>query len=58
MEGEFLLEYAGKLLLADEGESLGDKYAAENKGCYLYYFNHQNKQYWYVILINFSFVDL
>lgn len=47
-KGEFLLEYPGNLITADEGEQLSQKYSESNKGCVLYFFIHDQKEYWYV----------
>ena len=41
-KGDFLLDYTGERLTAEEG----DKRANQD---YIYYFRHGNKRYWYVI---------
>ncbi|KAK7604806.1 hypothetical protein V9T40_005992 [Parthenolecanium corni] len=45
-KGEFVVEYAGKLINMEEAQKLENKYAKdENVGCYMYYFKHRNQQY-------------
>ena len=52
--GEFLLEYAGVLMSAEDGEHFGERYAEEGKGCFLYYFKNQSKQNWYVLFQSYN----
>lgn len=50
-KGEFVVEYAGKLISMEEAQKLENKYSKdENVGCYMYYFKHRNQQYWYETL--------
>lgn len=44
--GDFVVEYAGDLINISEAKNREAKYAAElDKGCYMYYFQHKNKNY-------------
>ena len=45
--GDFVVEYAGELIKLDEAKERETKYSMnEQIGCYMYYFIHQNKNYW------------
>lgn len=47
--GDFVVEYAGDLVEIDEAKQREAFYSHfENVGCYMYYFQHKNKRYWYV----------
>lgn len=49
--GDYVVEYAGDLLLEDEaGEREAQYELTPNVGCYMYYFLHAGKRYWYVAL--------
>lgn len=44
---EFVIEYAGELLTSAEARDREDKYAEDTgAGCYMYYFQYNNQQYW------------
>ena len=46
-KGEFVVEYSGDLLDMKEAEQRELKYARDKTaGCYMYYFEHQNRQLW------------
>lgn len=48
-KGDFVVEYSGELIDLTEAKQREEKYANnETTGCYMYYFKHQNHQYWYV----------
>ena len=48
-KGEFVVEYAGDLIDIGTAKDLEAKYSMDtSKGCYMYYFKHKGKQYWYV----------
>lgn len=45
--GEFVIEYIGDLISMSEAQIREAKYAADdNTGCYMYYFKHNEQQYW------------
>lgn len=45
--GEFVVEYAGDLVNPRTARLREWQYSADdNIGCYMYYFTHNNKQYW------------
>lgn len=45
--GEFVVEYAGELIDPQTAQLRECRYTAdENIGCYMYYFTHNDKQYW------------
>jgi [histone H4]-lysine20 N-methyltransferase SETD8 len=47
--GEFVIEYIGDLISMQEANERESRYAADdNTGCYMYYFKHNEQQYWYV----------
>lgn len=49
-KGEFLVEYAGDLIDVDMAKEREAKYSLDlSTGCYMYYFKHKGKQYWWVI---------
>ena len=50
-KGEFVLEYAGELILNGDANSREKMYAKDEKGCYMYYFNFNQKNYWSVDLL-------
>ena len=46
VKGEFIVEYAGKLIDIGTARDLESKYTMDtSKGCYMYYFKHQGKQF-------------
>ncbi len=50
LKNEFVAEYAGTLLMGAEGRAKDKKYARDGfMGCYMYYFSHNNQDYWLVI---------
>lgn len=52
MKGEFVVEYIGELIDQVIAKKREKMYAQDqNAGCYMYYFQHRNHQYWYVYLI-------
>jgi [histone H4]-lysine20 N-methyltransferase SETD8 len=46
--GEFVVEYTGELIDLTLAKEREQKYANEEKGCYIYYFTHKDKNYWYL----------
>ncbi|CAG0915622.1 unnamed protein product [Notodromas monacha] len=45
-KGEFVVEYSGDLIDIKQAEQREAQYARDkNAGCYMYYFEHQNRQY-------------
>ena len=51
-KGEFVVEYAGELIDIGTAKDLEVKYSMDtSKGCYMYYFKHKGKQFWYVDLL-------
>jgi SET domain len=45
--GEFVIEYKGDLISMSEANEREQRYAADdNTGCYMYYFKHNEQQYW------------
>ena len=46
-KGDFVVEYAGELIDIETAKDLETKYSMDaSKGCYMYYFKHEGKQYW------------
>jgi len=46
LKNEFVVEYAGELMMAAEARAKDAKYAKDGfVGCYMYYFSHNNQQY-------------
>ena len=46
---DFVVEYAGELVNITTAKQREDLYQKDQAvGCYMYYFNHKNKQYWSV----------
>jgi len=46
-KGEFVVEYIGELINQGEAKEREKAYAQDqNTGCYTYYFQHRNQQYW------------
>ena len=46
-KGDFVVEYAGDLIDLKEAKKRDEDYAKDpSKGCYMYYFNFQNRKYW------------
>jgi histone-lysine N-methyltransferase SETD8 len=46
-KGEFVVEYAGDLIDVKVAKERETKYAMDlSKGCYMYYFRANNRQYW------------
>ena len=53
--GDFVCEYAGDLISHDDARLRETEYASNpDIGCYMYYFVHDSKKYWYVFLCIFS----
>ena len=47
--GDFVVEYAGDLIDLGEAKYREEKYGKDSSvGCYMYYFNCNNKSYWSV----------
>lgn len=47
-KGEYVVEYIGELISQAEAKIREEEYAQDqNTGCYMYYFQHRNQQYWY-----------
>lgn len=45
--GEFVIEYIGDLISMSKANERESMYAADdNTGCYMYYFKHNEQQYW------------
>lgn len=45
--GDFVVEYAGDLIDLNAARSREKEYSKNPKfGCYMYYFNFKNKNYW------------
>lgn len=45
--GEFVIEYIGDLISMANANDREAMYAADdNTGCYMYYFKHNEQQYW------------
>ena len=45
--GDFVVEYKGDLLSPDAAKKRESTYSSDSKiGCYMYYFNYNNKRYW------------
>ena len=48
-KGEFVVEYIGELVDQTTAKQREAKYAKDqNAGCYMYYFQHKNQQFWFV----------
>lgn len=48
-KGDFIVEYAGDLVELSEAKSREEIYKKDTSyGCYMYFFNHKGKSYWYV----------
>ena len=48
-KGDYVVEYAGDLIDKGTARVLETSYSMDvTKGCYMYYFKHKGKQYWYV----------
>jgi len=46
VKGEFVVEYAGDLINIDSANQRENEYSMDvSKGCYMYYFKHQGRQY-------------
>ena len=46
-KGEFVVEYSGDLIDVKMAKERETKYAMDlSKGCYMYYFRANNRQYW------------
>ncbi|QQP41767.1 Histone-lysine N-methyltransferase, partial [Caligus rogercresseyi] len=46
-KGEFVVEYAGDLVEIDIAKEREFQYSKDHStGCYMYYFKHNEKQYW------------
>jgi len=44
---EFVVEYLGELLTSEEARDREEEYSKElDVGCYMYYFQYNDKQYW------------
>ena len=47
IRGDFAVEYAGELIEHSTAEERENKYAMDvSKGCYMYYFKTNGKNYW------------
>ena len=45
--GDFVVEYAGDLIDIKQAKEREENYSKQKDvGCYMYYFNFKNKQYW------------
>ena len=54
--GDFVVEYEGDLIEMSEAKYREGSYSrCSSIGCYMYYFNFQNKRYWWVFRSCFSF---
>lgn len=55
-KGDFVVEYVGDLIEGNGvAKELEAKYATDSsKGCYMYYFLHRGKHYWWVTIHNGS----
>ena len=49
--GEFLLQYPGEVLSAEDGVKREEQYKNEQLGCYLYFFDFNGKKLWSVKFI-------
>ena len=48
-KGDFVVEYVGDLIDVKAAKERETKYAMDlSKGCYMYYFRANNRQYWWV----------
>ena len=57
-KGEFVLEYVGELISMTEANKRELKYAKDDStGCYMYYFKHNEQQYWYVFVLFYLFMS-
>jgi histone-lysine N-methyltransferase SETD8 len=46
-KGDFVVEYSGDLIDVKMAKERETKYAMDlSKGCYMYYFRANNRQYW------------
>ena len=58
LKGDFVVEYAGDLMDASVAKEKEEQYAKDSKiGCYMYYFRHRDKHYWYLLLLKKNFYD-
>ena len=47
-KGEFVVEYAGDLVDLGVAKQRENSYSVnQHVGCYMYYFQHRDKNYWY-----------
>lgn len=47
LRGEFVVEYSGELIDMNEASRREKMYEKdESTGCYMYYFKHNEQQYW------------
>lgn len=54
--GEFVIEYIGDLISMSKANDREAMYAADdNTGCYMYYFKHNEQQYWLVFQLKWVF---
>jgi len=54
-KGEFVVEYAGDLVELGVAKQREMNYSTnQHVGCYMYYFQHRNKNYWYCIYFHSS----
>lgn len=57
--GEFVIEYIGDLISMSKANERELMYAADdNTGCYMYYFKHNEQQYWWVWTFQHSEMNL
>lgn len=46
-KGDFVVEYSGDLIDVVEAKMREERYSQDlNAGCYMYYFKHNDQQYW------------
>ena len=44
--GSFLLHYPGDFITEEEADDREKVYAKDAKGCYMYFFDYQQKTFW------------
>jgi len=58
-KGDFVVEYSGDLIDVKMAKERETKYAMDlSKGCYMYYFRANNRQYWWVFIFNGFMEDI
>lgn len=54
-QGDLLCEYSGDLITEKEAVTREDDYLKDPTiGCYMYFFMHKSKKWWYVFIYNTS----